>query len=584
MTYVVYEKAQYSEYKTEKKAPTSCTTRDERNHISGSLKGVHRFSQPSKKMPLVVPKPSFMPSYLVRTSDMKVVQGSEVNEGYCTLSYSWNQSGEIVKNEATGESDFRIDQGKHKIIFPAKTVRKKPRGRKRVPRTVTFVTFEGLIQEICKDFNVKYIWYDQMCINQNDEKEKHCEIHQMHKIYSNAYCTIALVPELEALMHKNYASSRLSVTGASHRTLLRSQWMKRMWTLEEAVMSSRMLFVGRNIHYWWYCLFKYDNPIFYKRSNRGAANVLHYAHTRTSTKEHDRIFALANIFPDVMREITIDYNQDIQELMIQFYGILAEKDLSILCFGPHRTNGYKVMCKTSFTTHVNNNSKRKPEYSIPIQKFDLPSWTGIYGQHYERNDHKSCFKNYSIIGRALRMTCNGMTNHQHHTEMEALASFTLEDIPLLPRQKINNDTAWRLVISVRPPGSTQDKLIGLYKPVGTENELHAKFRQTVIKSLQNLSHFMSIKKENIRWISTRSKLSLTSIFFGNLTETLEDFTQYVLLNEVQFRHSQNTRASLRYPVIKKNGKYYKAIGLCSILNADHFLNDIKNEERPFEIH
>ena len=101
---------------------------------------------------------------------MKVVQGSKVHEGYCALSYSWNQSGEIVINETGKKSHRCIDEGKH-IILPAKIVREKQRGRKRIPRKIKYVKFEKCIQEICKGFNVKYIWYDQMCINQNDENK-----------------------------------------------------------------------------------------------------------------------------------------------------------------------------------------------------------------------------------------------------------------------------------------------------------------------------------------------------------------------------------------------------------------------------
>ena len=99
----MYKKTPYSEYRTERNKPTLCTTQDDQDRVSGTMKSTHRCSQPSEKIPLIVPKPNFMTSYLVRTSDMKVVQGSEINEGYWMLSYSWNQSGEIIKNEATGE-------------------------------------------------------------------------------------------------------------------------------------------------------------------------------------------------------------------------------------------------------------------------------------------------------------------------------------------------------------------------------------------------------------------------------------------------------------------------------------------------
>ena len=114
MTYITYHKRQYSRSEMD-------STR--RNAMGGANLnrdrriGVYHCNQLYERIPSVPPTPNFMPSYLVRTSDMKVVKGSEVNEGYCTLSYSWNQSGEIRKNAITGKS-YRVDEGKHKIIFP----------------------------------------------------------------------------------------------------------------------------------------------------------------------------------------------------------------------------------------------------------------------------------------------------------------------------------------------------------------------------------------------------------------------------------------------------------------------------------
>ncbi|KAI9274712.1 hypothetical protein BDA99DRAFT_498325, partial [Phascolomyces articulosus] len=65
-------------------------------------------------------------------------------------------------------------------------------------KTIKYVKFEGIIQQICQQFNIKYIWYDQLCINQNNKEEKQHEIRNMHQIYENAYCTVALVPDYTA--------------------------------------------------------------------------------------------------------------------------------------------------------------------------------------------------------------------------------------------------------------------------------------------------------------------------------------------------------------------------------------------------
>ena len=188
-----------------------------------------------------------MPKRLVRINDMKVVFGSEIDEGYCTLSYSWNQSGDMIEDKESGNCE-RSDQGKHQITCPARTVQKKLRGRKRISRRVKFVKFEGLIQHICKDFNIKYIWFDQMCINQNDIKEKQQGIQQTHKIYNNAYCTIALVSELKIYPQHRLFNGRNRGYDIDPSSILESQWMKRIWNLEEALMSKRILAIGCKVY------------------------------------------------------------------------------------------------------------------------------------------------------------------------------------------------------------------------------------------------------------------------------------------------------------------------------------------------
>ncbi|KAI9253506.1 hypothetical protein BDA99DRAFT_540758 [Phascolomyces articulosus] len=116
-------------------------------------------------------KTKFMPTKLVRIHDMKVVKGSQVKEGYYALSYSWNQSGDSIIDQVTGKS-MRVDEGKHKIIFPYEKKIQRRGKKNKMKGKVKYVKFEGTIQQICKQFNIQYIWYDQMCINQNNKDEK----------------------------------------------------------------------------------------------------------------------------------------------------------------------------------------------------------------------------------------------------------------------------------------------------------------------------------------------------------------------------------------------------------------------------
>ncbi|KAI8144017.1 hypothetical protein BJV82DRAFT_74360 [Fennellomyces sp. T-0311] len=100
-------------------------------------------------------------------------------------------------------------------------------------KATRFVKFEGFIQQLCKYFGIQYIWYDQMCIDQNDHDAKVQEIRQMHLIYHHARCTLVLIPELNTRKDQNNADI------ANIDVIPESEWSKRIWTLEEAYMSKK---------------------------------------------------------------------------------------------------------------------------------------------------------------------------------------------------------------------------------------------------------------------------------------------------------------------------------------------------------
>ncbi|KAI8143066.1 hypothetical protein BJV82DRAFT_657426 [Fennellomyces sp. T-0311] len=261
--------------------------------------------------------PKFKPTWLVRVADMQVVRGSTVPGPYWALSYSWNQSGRLISKG--GEEYDRIDNA-----------------------YITYVKFEKLVQQICKDFGIQYIWYDQLCINQSDHDAKIQEIKQMHSIYGNALCTLALVPELN--VDQPHCHNGPPGDFPNVRVLTKSQWCQRMWTLEEAYVSKDILFVGRNVHVWADATYIWRASVtipgvFLPRRNLieakkwKACTALWYAKKRTSSKAHDQIFAFINIFPELKEFITFSYKQPLRELMIQFYRHLAQRDTSILLFG-----------------------------------------------------------------------------------------------------------------------------------------------------------------------------------------------------------------------------------------------------------
>ncbi|KAI7851215.1 hypothetical protein BDC45DRAFT_516737 [Circinella umbellata] len=338
--------------------------------------------------------------------------------------------------------------------------------------------------------------------------------------------------------------------------------MKRMWTLEEAVMSSTLLFVGPNVHCWSYWLMPADFPIFHKNVDTDVASLLHYAHTRTSTKDHDHIFALANIFPDIIKEIKIDYKQDIQELMLKFYGLLIKKDLGVLCFGP-------------FSKSAKENETNVAEYKSPMQKFDLPSWTGINGEHFKYSYYKTDFTNYAVVGRALQVTCRGMTNKEYRNEISFVASIKFEDIPPLPQPRLHNYGYWILILSIWSPSFTQQKSIHIYNLPPQTTELDSNGYEEIIQQLRNISHFISIKGMNLEWVETP--------FFNDLAEKLQDSEEYIILPELRFTNHFFQTTPI-YSVIKKNGDHYKAIGMVQTGQEEYLFDDFAMEDQMFEIH
>lgn len=191
---------------------------------------------------------SFRPKKIIRCLDGAVVDGSEAKNGYCTLSYSWNWSGDIEYKNGKSE---RIDNKEHIIEYKQKN------GKILDSNYIKKVCFEDIIQEICNFFKIEYIWIDQICINQGDKYEKQEEIKIMHKIYSNSLYTIALIPEfnlndtyLYGGLNRMSMNQSISIKVGCIESIKRSEWSKRMWTLEEAMMSKQILFVGRNIYMW----------------------------------------------------------------------------------------------------------------------------------------------------------------------------------------------------------------------------------------------------------------------------------------------------------------------------------------------
>ncbi|KAI9243922.1 hypothetical protein BDA99DRAFT_529736 [Phascolomyces articulosus] len=475
--YVKYENSQYciTSYKTVDRHPripfVPSPTASDGGLVSDRI-SIECSGMDATKLKSTSTSCGFRPTRLVRTSDFKVVCGSEATNGYCCLSYPWEWSGELATTtehpstttESHQQQQRRTDRGIHlyiehdadpftKMMFglahqerDAEIDEEESEGeeeiqdnedndyyrsylrrtRKQIKLDNEFfpitrrLYFTEILRQLCYMFEIDYIWYDQLCILQSDHHDKQHEIRQMHQIYGNSLFTLVMIPEMHYMNGGENTRSppmyrEIQTKNAIQRCIQEiatSKWSTRAWTFEEAVLSKRLLFAGRNVHIWSDTLVSTTNPWhviphtrrrslvkkkekdmyssndsmktmlgnIYDESHLrfiqnlcsitsdsiSASSALWHIHRGESTQNHDKIFALANIFPRLMDEMKMDfgYDQPLLPLMSQFYNNLIQHDLSVLCFGK---------AATSMDTYYGMDRR--------IDSIGITSWTGVSGSH-----------------------------------------------------------------------------------------------------------------------------------------------------------------------------------------------------------
>ncbi|PLN76948.1 HET-domain-containing protein [Aspergillus taichungensis] len=117
----------------------------------------------------------------------------------------------------------------------------------------------------CEAIGMRYLWIDQLCIQQSDAIDKLQQINLMDRIYQGAVCTLVAVaaddghyglpgvtkPRTWAYPTCQIGNAVLSGLTTSPSWCIRySKWYTRGWTLQEALFSSRFLaFADHGVHY-----------------------------------------------------------------------------------------------------------------------------------------------------------------------------------------------------------------------------------------------------------------------------------------------------------------------------------------------
>ncbi|KAI9276830.1 hypothetical protein BDA99DRAFT_531928 [Phascolomyces articulosus] len=372
---------------------------------------------------------SFRPTSLIRVSDMKIVKGVDIDEGYCIISLANNQSSEFVIQEVRNEPTAVTipkrgnDNESHRIIERGFL------GRTRQ------VSFNSLIQQICKDFDIRYIWFGRTPIRFNA---------QMDNIYKYADYTLALVPELEHVVindnhrHSSSNNSQLNILWKSNTSDKRANiqvlpftvWARDVLEDNNVYLSKKILFVGRNVHFFSHAMEKectgtkekdnshystYLCDVFTKaiksKTIMPLLNSLQQQKTPDGithiySKRYNEYFALLkstavnsmtsssttrnnSIFHDMGRfnyekhsikrfgksdqelELHFDYDKGVRDIYTRLHNLFEVQNYSIMMFG-------QPVCMKSKPT-VTNILVTRPWDPL------VPTWTGLHGAHIPQN-------------------------------------------------------------------------------------------------------------------------------------------------------------------------------------------------------
>ena len=175
------------------------------------------------------PRPRPQALKLIDCHSLSIVMASPSHK-YVALSYVWASTAPLELNfTALSKDTSNVPSGPPSLIRDAISV--------------------------TQALGYRYLWVDQICIDQNNSTEKHDQINQMDLVYQNSEITIIAatengcsgLPGINATPRTSQPKTRVggitivSTMGDPREFIHETKWSTRGWTYQEAVLSRRRL-------------------------------------------------------------------------------------------------------------------------------------------------------------------------------------------------------------------------------------------------------------------------------------------------------------------------------------------------------